>query len=167
MKKMFCAALALLGTAAMAAVTLNADGTGFVGKGDVQIPFGFNNATMQAKAASTSFNVVTIDSYSAVCSWVTAEGKPGEKPHNVPHVRSTSVDASVAADPRKTGQWTGWTLKGYGTVSTTGTLPVVGNACMGNEGHGGTWSSVTLQSSSGAGLYATIDGVSQLIYSAP
>jgi hypothetical protein len=42
-------------TAAMAAVTLNSDGTGFVGKGDVQTLFGWNNQMLQKNAESLVF----------------------------------------------------------------------------------------------------------------
>ena len=44
-----------LGTAANASVTIDNDGKGFVGKGDVQTALGLNNAQMQAKAGSLTF----------------------------------------------------------------------------------------------------------------
>jgi len=161
------AALAAVATVAMASVTFDpATGTGFVGKGDVQTAFGFNNATMQAKATATTFSLQAIEVYSAVCTFTTGDGTPGERTHNVAHVKSSSVNATVAADPRRTGQWTGWYLTGFGAVTTAGgEVPVVGAPCPGNQGHDGVWTSVELTLSQSGGLYATIDGVSKLIWS--
>jgi hypothetical protein len=48
------AALAVVGTAT-AAVTFHSDGTGFVGKGDVQNAFGWNNAQFKANAPGITF----------------------------------------------------------------------------------------------------------------
>jgi hypothetical protein len=46
----------MLAPAASAAVTLNANGTGFVGKGDVQTAFGWNNKQLQTNATGVSFS---------------------------------------------------------------------------------------------------------------
>src|SRR4051794_17816111 len=49
-------------------------------------------------------------------------------------------------------------------VATTadGTVPVVGGACVGNDGTGGTWTAVTLASSTG-GLYVNYGVTSVLL----
>jgi opacity protein-like surface antigen len=56
MKKMLLAAgiaLATISTAAVAAVTFDpATGTGFVGKGDIQLAFGWNNKAAQDNATA-------------------------------------------------------------------------------------------------------------------
>lgn len=139
------------------AYTLDAvTGTGFVGKGEVQTPFGWNNAKLQANAAGVSFTYDATDSYAAVCTWITGEGTKGEKTHNVSHATSTSVASLVAYDARVKSQITGFTLKGFDTTTTTGEVPVVGGACPGNSGTDGTWTSVTQTGSTG-GLYAHHD----------
>ena len=60
MKKMIAALFAMaLATTAQAAVTFDPEtGTGFVGKGDVQVAFGWNNAQFQANATGLSFAYV-------------------------------------------------------------------------------------------------------------
>jgi hypothetical protein len=57
MYRKLLAALAAAGlaTVAMASVTLNPDGTGFVGKGNVQLTFGWNNTKLQKNAAGVEF----------------------------------------------------------------------------------------------------------------
>lgn len=158
----FAASLALA-TPASAAVTFNsADGTGFVGKGDVQLAFGWNNSALQKNAAGISFSYDAEDTYSGVCTWTTGEGTKGEKTHNVSHKRKTSVASNVAYDPRVKNQITGFNLTGFGATTTSGEVPVVGEACMGNPGHDGVWTSVTPISSSG-GLYVTYSGTSHLL----
>jgi hypothetical protein len=155
-------ALSVATTAAFAAVTFNYQtGEGFVGKGDVQTAFGWKNATIQKYATGVEFEWVTSSNYTAVCTWTTAEGKPGEKEHNVNHKQKIAVKGTVNGDPRQTkgqNQFTGFILSAWNSevdLITTGTVPVVGEPCMGNEGHGGTWSSVSDPSpAADGGLYA-------------
>lgn len=60
MKKIIISALALVAlavpVAASASVTVNPDGTGFVGKGNVQTAFGWNNQKLQDNAKSVTFS---------------------------------------------------------------------------------------------------------------
>lgn len=91
---------------ALAAVTFDAStGTGFVGKGDVQLAFGWNNKQLQANAAGVTF--------------------PGDR------------------------------------VSSGDTVPVVGEACSGGGPEDGEWTSVELVESTGGGLSAVHNGVSE------
>lgn len=152
MKRLKIAAAAcalILSSAAMATVTFSpATGTGFVGKGDVQLALGMNNATLQANAGSLTFSYVAIDMYTAVCTWTTGEGTKGEKTHNVEHKSTTGISATVAYDARTRNQITGFNLTGLSSATVeAGEIPVVGGACPGNAGTGGTWSSVDLTSS--------------------
>jgi len=151
----------LLGGVAQA-YTLDTAGIGFVGKGEVQTPFGWNNAKLQTNAAGVTFSYDATETYDAVCTWITGEGTRGEKTHNVTHDTSTSVTSAVAYDARVKTQITGFILNGFGTPVVTGEVPVVGGACPGNEGTDGTWSSVTQTGSTG-GLYAPYGGVSVLL----
>ena len=155
------AALTITSSIAMATVTVDANGFGFVGKGDVQLAFGWNNAAAQKNVNAVSFHTESSAEYSAVCTFTTGEGTRGERIHNVTHNRSTAVLSSIASEARKTGQWTGYNLNGFGAVTTSGDpVPVEGGACMGNEGHDGVWTSVTELGSTGTGLFVTYNGVS-------
>ena len=155
------AALTIASSIAMATVTVDSNGVGFVGKGDVQLAFGWNNAAAQRNASAVSFHTESSAEYEAVCTFTTGEGTRGERTHNVSHDRSTAVLSAIASDPRKTGQWTGYNLNGFGTVTSSGDpVPVEGGSCMGNEGHSGVWTSVTELGSSGEGLFVTYNGVS-------
>lgn len=140
------AALAATATAALATVTFDpATGLGFVGKGDVQTAFAYNNATMQAQANNVVFTYTasTDTEYGVVCEWDTGTRKI------VHHVQTTrkSIGASTVADVLKQnrnnpqGNLTGYNLKGYGvvTVTTDGdgkAPPKVGDGCPGNSGLG-------------------------------
>ena len=161
-----CACGTVLVTA-YAAVTFDpATGIGFVGKGDLQTPWGWNDAKLQNEAPGVSFyyHSSATSLYSAVCTWTTGEGKKGEKVHNVSHNKEVVnvVSSSVLCDLRKNGnnKVTGFNLMGCTAQSSTvetNVAPVVGAPCMGNEGHGGVWTEVTLISSTSTpgGLYAS------------
>jgi hypothetical protein len=169
MKKIVYAVVLLFAVSLFAAVTFDPDtGLGFVGKGDVQIAFGWNNAQLQSNANNVSFTYDASASYSGVCTWTTGEGTRGERTHNVAHTTSTSVLSALAYDPRQTKgqkQFTGFNLLGFGAVTTDGEIPLVGGPCQGNEGHDGTWSAVTFEGSTG-GLYVHFGSQSVLLNAA-
>jgi hypothetical protein len=128
-------------------------GTGFVGKGDVQLAFGWNNAQVQVNAAGVTFTYGQIATYDAVCTWTTGEGTRGEQIHNVTHTRTTGINTAVTYDARTHKQIDGFNLTGFGSIGEGGDpVPVVGGACPGNPGTGGVWTSVTLTGSTG-GLF--------------
>lgn len=164
MKRSICRAmlgftLALASTAVLAEVLFDpASGTGFVGKGDVQDAFGWNDAGLQAQAAGVTFTYGYTAVYEAVCTFTTGEGTRGEKTHHVPHAEEMEVSSAVDVDLRRNRQSkvTGFTLTGYGdTFSESGEVPVVGGPCPGNPGHGGVWTSVELLPGGEGGLYAS------------
>lgn len=66
-------ALALTVPSAIAIVTVNPDGTGFVGKGDVQTAFGWDNKTLQQRASGVTFSA-TQAAEQAVTQPVTQDG---------------------------------------------------------------------------------------------
>jgi hypothetical protein len=164
------AAALVLSTAApaLAAVTFDsATGTGFVGKGDVQLAFAWKNSTLQTNAKDVSFSYEAVDAYEAVCTFITGDGTRGEKVHNVDHKTKSGVKAALSGDPRQTkgqNQFTGFNLSGFDGEPQTvgGEVPVEGGPCPGNAGHDGTWTSVTWVSGTG-GLYATFGSVSHLL----
>lgn len=151
--------LALASATASAEVVFDpATGTGFVGKGDVQDAFGWNNAGLQANAGGVTFTYGYSAVYQAVCTFTTGEGTRGEKTHNVPHSEEMSVASSVDVALRKNrqGDVTGFNLTGLGGAFTeSGDVPVVGGPCPGNPGHDGVWTSVEILPGAEGGLYAS------------
>jgi hypothetical protein len=161
------AMLAVSAVGAFAAVNFDSStGTGFVGKGDVQLAFGWNNQALQKNAGGVSFTYDATQNYEAVCTWITGEGTRGEQTHNVSHTTSTSVSSTIAYDARTHKQIDGFNLTGLGAVTETGTVPVVGGACPGNAGTDGTWTSVEQTGSSG-GLYVNYGGTSVAMPNTP
>ena len=160
-------AMALVAAAGIASATVTfapETGIGFVGKGDVQLAFGWNNAQLQSRAAGLTFTFEASESYTAVCTWTTGEGTRGEKTHNVKHTKSVGVTGDVAYDARSRNQITGFNLTGYaGTPTSLGEVPVLNGPCPGNPGTDGVWTSVALTSSSVA-LNAVYSGVAVKIW---
>ncbi len=118
-------------TVVYATVTFDpSTGFGFVGKGDVQLALGLNNAQMQAQAGSLVFKYV--ESVSAEVTYVWGTGSPeqpwslGSQNHN--HTTTTGVDSTIAYDARKRNQVNGFNLNGLDDASTTtGDIPEVDN----------------------------------------
>lgn len=161
------ALIATLSLIAFASVDFNAaTGTGFVGKGVVQTPFGWNNAAAQRNATLVTFTYEVIETYDVTIEFDT--GNPNQpksiKHHVVTQNKSSAVNANIASDPRRTGQYTGWNLLGFGSTVVSGdAIPDVGNSCP--NGNLGTCVVTDVQmSSSTGGLYAHFGGNSVLIY---
>jgi hypothetical protein len=176
---------------AYATVTFDTDGSltvsnwgpyGFVGKGDVQVPFVLNDKKMTEYAtANTSpsgevwftWNEDSTAEYDAVCEWETQTGGKNSKTihHSVVRHKSTGLLASTAleSETRKTGKKSvsGFKLNGLGSsnvVVTGGPVPQEGGACGPDDSNSeqppGTYTSVTLTSSSSTqDLSATLGGV--------
>ena len=81
------AAAALMTTAASASVDGDAATGWFVGKGDVQTAFGWNNATLQTEAGDVSFRYDTSADYDVTCEWDT-ENKKGTIHHSVTNTKT-------------------------------------------------------------------------------
>jgi len=157
---------AFVASVAIASVTFYpATGTGFVGKGDVQNAFGWNNAGFQANVNGLSFTYESSVTWHASCYFITGEGKPGEKEHFVPHSEASSLAGNVAYDKRTQNQVTGINLTGFAdTVESGGDVPVAGQPCPGNQGHDGVWVNVyVVPGSETGGLYVWHDGVKVLL----
>lgn len=139
-------ALASMTAAALAAVTFNpADGTGFVGKGDVQDAFAWNNAQLQSNAAGVTFTYTATDTYAFTCEWWTGPTR-NRTQHFRDHQRSIDVTGTVAHDTRWSGgggrgnstpQVTGFALTGFGSgaVGEAGGVPELGAPCPGFQGN--------------------------------
>jgi opacity protein-like surface antigen len=145
---------------ASAAVTFSPDtGTGFVGKGDIQLGFGWNNKQLQDNARLVSFRLKTHDRYSVTCEWETVTGGKNSKviEHSITKTANVNSNITVSVDPRTRNQITGFNLNGFGAGTTGGTEPVVGDGCPG-ESDKGTITDATLVESTG-GLQAQHLGV--------
>jgi hypothetical protein len=119
------AALALcaaIGTTCFAAVYFDSEaGTGFVGKGDVQLAFGWNNKQLQDNAERVSFTYEVEASYTLVCKRGADWNGQGQEQQTFGN-KVISVDADVAYETRsnKKGAVTGYLLSGFGVVLTDG-----------------------------------------------
>lgn len=143
MKSLTALSLTLLASSAMAAVTVDPlTGTGFVGKGDVQLAFGWNNAQLQSNAKNVSFTLSSNATYLATCVWMTGEGTRGQKTHTITQTKSTALSSTINYELRKSNQITGFNLLGFGATTVIGTAPVVGGTCPG-AGTDGAWTEVT------------------------
>jgi hypothetical protein len=128
----FAATLALA-TPATAAVTFDpATGVGFVGKGDVQLAFGWNNSQLQTRAPGVSFAAEseTVSEVSWVCTNTRNENT--QERERTTTTSTTGVVSAVTRDGKK--QVTGFNLQGYTgepeSTSTTEGNPL--NSCPTN-----------------------------------
>jgi hypothetical protein len=174
MKKMFlaaAAATAFISTAAFAAVSFDSStGTGFVGKGDIQVPMGWNDSALQRNAAGVTFVYSSDETYAFDCTFTVIIGRERTPtPQQVTRHTDVSVNAAVAYDTRKNNQnkITGFNLTGFGTPITSGDpVPVDGGYCPGGVLNDGTVSNVSLVSSSG-GLSFVYAGVPHALPNTP
>jgi hypothetical protein len=153
--------LAVAGSAS--AYTMDSAGAGWVGKGEVQTAYGWNNKAMQDNVSGVTFAYDSTSTYEVVCEF----DNPGGH-HVITNTKRSSVQATVGSDARnnssgKQGPMTGWYLTGFGAVTSTGqTVPAVGDGCPGNSGLGAI-TSVTQTGSGAGGLYALWSGQSRLL----
>jgi hypothetical protein len=112
--------------AVFAAVTFDpVTGTGFVGKGDVQTAFGWNNQQLQQNAGSVSFSATTVSEQSWVCD-------RDAGPQTQERSRTTTTQGVVSNIARVKNQITGFNLTGYsGTPSSTTEGPALGSCPTG------------------------------------
>ncbi|ODG93325.1 MULTISPECIES: hypothetical protein [Bacillaceae] len=154
---------------AQAAVNFDSTtGTGFVGKGDVQLAFNWNNASLQKNAGATTFTYDVKDTYVVTEYWETLTG--GKQPKIVTHEievpKHASVSANVDYDARRANQINGFIIKGFGNVVTEGTVPVVGDPLTGNrevyDTEAGEWVHATVtaveKTKSEGGLFVNFNG---------
>lgn len=166
------AAAALISTAASAAVTGDAASGWFVGKGDVQSAFGWNNATLQEEWASgeIAFHYDSAASYDVACEWDTGPA------HNITHHTvnssiSRGLNASIAAEGRQRSQITGFILAPAGASGNGGDVPSVGERCgdfedVDGNAHGTITAVTPLGSTGEGGLYVSWNGQDVLLQTA-
>jgi hypothetical protein len=154
------AVLVLAASAVSAAVTFDAEsGEGFVGKGDVQLVFGWNNKALQDKADDVQFRasseVVT------EVSW-TCTNTNNENTQERERTTTTTVEGLVSSTARERNQITGFILSGYDGEPTSSDPVTEGpplNSCP-----SGPWTLTTpagdpeVVSTSEGGLQVSING---------
>lgn len=145
-------------------------GSGFVGKGDVQLAFNWNNTALQKNASALTFTYEAVETYVVTEYWETLTG--GKQPKIVTHEitvpKHASVSANVVYDARKANQINGFNLNNFGTVITEGTVPVVGDPLTGNrevyDAEEGVWVHATVtaveKTKSEGGLFVNYNGTS-------
>jgi hypothetical protein len=120
--------LTVIGTAVAAVTFDSATGTGFVGKGDVQLVLNMNNKQLQDNASSLNFAAVT--SEVTEVSW-TCTNSNNDNTQVRERTTTTSVQGVVSSVARERNQITGFNLTGYSgsaaPVSTTEGNPL--NSC--------------------------------------
>lgn len=112
-----------------AAIVDNGDGTWFVGKGDVQTFFGWNNQRMQANAAYIEFRLESSVTTTWTCTRIQTLGNGGVNEITQNRHNSSSTQGVFTTEGRNNGggQNTGFnlTLDGSASVQTDG--PAVGS----------------------------------------
>jgi hypothetical protein len=105
---------------AMAAVTFDpVTGTGFVGKGDVQLALGWNNRQLQDNADNLQFEVIS--EVVTEVSW-TCTNTNNENVQDRERTTTTSVEGVLNSVARERNQITGFNLTGYdGVAAVSGT----------------------------------------------
>jgi len=119
----------MVGSGAGAAVSFDpATGTGFVGKGDVQLVFGWNNKALQDNAGSVQFRVAstTVSEVSWLCT-----NTNNETTQERARTTTESLQGVFDSIARERNQFTGFNLNGFdgvGGVSTVTDGPPL-NSC--------------------------------------
>ncbi len=117
---------------------------GFVGKGDLQTPWGWNNATMNANASGVTFVYSQEGHWQYDCEWWTGPAN-NRKYHRTTHHLGTTINAAVDSEVRRGSgiqNVNGFKLVG-GPYSAGGggDMPAEiadGAPCPGNAGNGAT-----------------------------
>ncbi len=163
MSKRFAIAMGLIAALALLVTPASAYTSTFVGKGEVQTAFGLNNSTMQKVHQSVTFQYDISTPVTFECEWYTGPDR-NRKRHDVTVTKTIAVQASVASESRKTGQWTGWNLTNGLPALDPGSITITNADCgaEGNEMKSVVEGSVELGESTG-GLYAVLNGERRLL----
>jgi opacity protein-like surface antigen len=159
MKKIMTAsvcAVALASVGVFAAVTFDPPtGTGFVGKGDVQLLYGWNNKQLQDNASSVQFQASTVEVTES--TW-TCDRDAGPQTLERANTTTTTTQGVVSHIARERNQITGFILLGYDgdpVVETELDGPAVGSCPAG-------WTAIDLvegdPAQTAGGLQVSIDG---------
>jgi len=143
-----------LGTAAPAIVD-NGDGTWFVGKGDVQTFFGWNNQVLQANAAYVDFRIESSQTTTWTCTktQVLGNGQTRETVQN--RENTSSTQGLFTTQGRNSGQGTngpntGFNLTLEGSLSVQSDGPAIGSCPANPSGFVYDNNAVTINSGGGS-----------------
>jgi hypothetical protein len=122
------AAILMASMSATAAVNVDEQGVGFVGKGDVQSVYDWNNSMLQGNADQVQFKFSSTGTVSWYCEGVNTAGITVKT-----DVRNEDIgtNAYIAFDARKNraGQITGFILNGFeGNATTSNDIGSCGNS---------------------------------------
>ena len=159
----------LLVLPAAASVTFDpATGTGFVGKGDVQSAFGWNNPQLQANAGAVAFRYVVTGTLTQTCEREAGHSQVITRAFT----RTLDVQASVSSRGRNissglNGPNTGFGLSGFASGAAGSAVPT--DICPNSNPNPAenVWhpvSPVTLEGGSAGALYVTFGGTSVRIW---
>jgi hypothetical protein len=110
------AVLVLVVSAVSAAVTFDAaTGEGFVGKGDVQLVFGWNNKALQDNSGIVQFQAIS--EVVTEVSW-TCTNTNNDNIQQRERTTTTTIEGVVSHIARERNQITGFTLTGYSGTPT-------------------------------------------------
>jgi hypothetical protein len=150
-------AMLVLSSAALASVTFNSStGVGFVGKGDVQTLYGWNNAQLQNNAGNVGFRFQDTETATWNCEKIVITGNGTE--HDIIQVRSniTNTEGIVASIGRMKTQITGFNLNGWdGSLQVTVNGPALGSC---PDDHSGFVMNSLVIVDAGGGLQVTAGG---------
>ncbi|MDQ0078400.1 hypothetical protein [Arthrobacter oryzae] len=158
----FAASLALASPAAAIVTFDPATGTGFVGKGDVQTVFDWNNKALQTHASTVDFRVDSVSETTWTCTKTFEIGTGETKEIVQQRNTTTSVQGLVTTVARdnskgKDGAITGFYLQGYeGTPTLETDGPAVGTCPADPSGF--VYDGNALTTESGGGLEVTYNG---------
>jgi hypothetical protein len=161
MKKSLLAVVSAVGLAmagsAFSAANIDDEGVGFVGKGDVQVIYGWNNQALQANAETVEFRVNS--EVVTEVSWICTNSN-NENTQERERTTTTTTQGVLDSVARLKNQITGFNLNGFVGSAITGTV-TEGNQL--NSCPSGPWSLTTPAGdpeviSSAGGLQVSIDG---------
>jgi hypothetical protein len=143
-------------TVSLSAVTMDMEtGTGFVGKGDVQIVFGWNNKQLQDNADKVQFRLFS-ESVSET-TW-TCKRDAGTQTNERSRTTTSSIQGLLESVARERNQITGFNIQGFDgdpDIDEETDGPAVGSCANG-------WSVIegpdTAVSGSNGGLQVSING---------
>ena len=151
-------AIVMASMSASAAVNVDEAGVGFVGKGDVQSIYDWNNSMLQSNAHLVRFKFSAAGTASWKCQGVNAAGNVVTS-----DVRDQDVgtDAEIGYDPRrnKQGQITGFILTGTNSNPTTYNAVGSCGASVGFKVPFQRVSDINYEGSAEPSLKVSIDGV--------
>jgi hypothetical protein len=130
-------ALVLSAGSAMAYTFDSEAGTGFVGKGEVQLALNYNNKQLQDNAASLQF--ASVSTVVTERTWICTNSN-NQSTQERERTTTTSIQGVLESVARERNQITGFTLSGYdGTPTSSSTT--AGNQL--NSCPGGPWTLTT------------------------